>query len=372
MLVVIPTYKRIESLKWVLLSLLQAEIPKTKYDCCICLLNNYPPARQEIEELVCEIKASVDNSKLWIWKLVHREKTIPAIENWYSGIDEIAKDGEIVFLHGDDDLFLPWSLTSRCNAILDQDADLLLSKSIHGLVFLPDKKSIYIRGNFIDSRNENRKSTHLTWKEIASWGPAFIGNHCYRNTKKYRDALSLCYQGCDDLSWLDWNTRTLMIPYYLPFAIKFIEGKLACLNASCVIRGSSLKEKLNSPFGVPGWNSGFLGLTAYLILNNKDLSANIDLNETRIGLSEFASSWYFTFFIDNRIAKDKLQKTLDKAIEKNFSFSWSAKSLVSNFSLIRFNLVRPLIYFYHNLNTKRFSQDANCFVNKLVTLDLRD
>lgn len=372
MLVVIPTYKRLQSLRWTLLSLMQCEIPMVDSErLLICIANNSPDTLRKTHKIVDQVREDFKHLR-WQWMFLDRRVTLPPIENWYSAISDLALNNEVVFLHGDDDLFLPWSLTSRFNAILEQDADLLLSKSIHGLIFLPDKKSVYMRSNFIDSSNENRKSTYLKWQEIASWGPAFIGNHCYRNTKKYKNAISLCYQWCDDLNWLEWDTRTLMIPYYLPFAIKFIEGKLACINASCVIRGSSLKEKLNSPFGVPGWNSGFLGLTAYLILNNKDLSANIDLDETRIGLSEFASSWYFTFFLDARIPKDKLQKTLDAAIEKNFSFSWSTKSLVSNFNLIRFNLIRPLMYLYHKFKTKRFSQDATNFLNKLGTLKLRD
>lgn len=365
MLIVIPTYKRIDSLHWVLLSLLQADVPNIEEDLTICLVNNYPPFRQKIEALVSEIIAQHKHSQVWQWKFIHRDKTIPAIENWYSDISKIAKEGEVIFLHGDDDLFMPYGVSSRYEAIVSKSADMLLSQTDHGLVFMPDGNSIAFK-----NRNEMRlqlKTKHevgeIEWQDINSWGSAFIGNHCYRNTKNFREALDLCFKWCDELDWLDWNTRTLMLPYYLPFALKFVCGNLVGLNQNCVIRGISLTEWLNAPFGVPGWNSGFLALTSYLVLSNKDLAANPHLESARASLAKMSSDWLLTFFLDSRLTKEKRQKTLQSAFKKGFSFS--IQSLPTNVSLIRFHFLRPLMSIYHSYKIKKLSQNILAFLRTL-------
>jgi hypothetical protein len=87
-----------------------------------------------------------------------------------------------------------------------------------------------------------------------------------------------------------------------------------------VIRGSSIKDKFE-PFGIPGWNSGFISLFTLNILNNEDLRSISFLNEHREKTNRFINRYYFTFFFDRRIDKQLLKNTLEKIkFKKEFYF----------------------------------------------------
>lgn len=318
MLVVIPTFNRIDQLRWVLLSLIQAELPDASERFLICVANNHPPSQINVNKVLEEIKSKSD-CNLWQWCLLNREKTLYPAENCYSAIIGLVDKNEVVFLHGDDDLFLPWSFSDRYKAITESSADMLLSESEHRLVFLPDKESVYYPGS-LPTRREKLVVNEIGWSDITGWGPAFIGNHCYRYTEQFRQALTLCFEWCHEQDWLDWNTRTLMLPYYLPFAVKHVGGKLVGIKQKCVIRGTGLAEMLKAPFGVPGWNSGFISLCAYGVLTNKDLGPNVELESARLELARMASDWFCTFFFDKRLPNRIVKETLRRIQIPNCSF----------------------------------------------------
>lgn len=323
MLVVIPTYKRINTLNWVVKSIDQAlkKYPISNTRIRIYFVNNHPPSTEIINNFVDNINLEYSKLNLCEWKVIHRQKTLNPVLSWYSAIQELSEPDEIVFLHGDDDLLMPRGFISRIKAIDNFGADLLLSHSAHGLLFLSDGENC-LDGNILNEIEKKGIQKEITLDQIDSWGPAFIGNHSYRYTEKFKEALSLSFSWCNQQDWLDENTRTLMLPYYLPFALKTIDGKLIGINETCVIRGNDLKEVINARFGVPGWNPGFLVWCAYDVLYSQRIPKTYIAKKN---LQEIASKWFLTFFFDKRIPLIILFNTIQKiGLPDNF---WRLKTL---------------------------------------------
>lgn len=306
MLIVIPTYRRNATLKWVLQSLVQCRTERIPEPVRVLVVNNYPPAREEIAAIVSDF--SHDNR--FLWNILYREKTLPPVENWYSAICENALPDEVVFLHSDDDIFCPWSLEDRYEALCSLNADMLLSRSASRIIFMPDQVSAFLSASSLPKRQAEARATTVAWADIGNWGSAFIGNHCYRHTELWKRALSVSFDWCHQQDWLDRNTRTLMLPFYLPFAIKLLEGTLSSLNQVCVIRGGNLVEIRGSGYGSSGWNSGFLARCAYGVLTSDPLAGHKNLDAVRRGQLMMAARWLLTFYFDPRIPAGMRRETL--------------------------------------------------------------
>ena len=305
LLIVIPTYRRNATLKWVLQSLVQCRTKSIREPIRVLIVNNYPSAGKEIASIVSEFISE----KRFEWNIIYREKTLPPVENWYSAICENALPDEVVFLHGDDDIFCPWSLEDRYEAICSTNADVLLSKSADRILFLPDQVSALFSESMSPKRQANARTAAIPWEDIHKWGAVFIGNNCYRYTEKWKRALSVSFDWCHQQDWLDWNTRTLMFPYYLPFAIKHLEGTLASLDQACVIRGGDFIEIRDSAYGSPGWNGGFLVLCAYGVLTTGPMADIEELEGARRELMMMAARWLPTIYFDSRIPSAMRKET---------------------------------------------------------------
>ncbi|MHB0995544.1 MAG: glycosyltransferase family A protein [Elusimicrobiales bacterium] len=309
MLFVIPTFNRLGRLEWTLRSLLQAKMPAGE-PLRVCIANNAPGTASAVAEVVERAKAQPGAARAE-WTFLNREKTLPPVENWYSAIKSQAKEGEVVFLHGDDDLLLPGGAAARQAAAASAGADMLMSRSLHSLYFLPGDERVY--PSFGPAAGPaGAELSDLGWEDIDGWGPAFMGNHCYRYTPKFREALELSFKWCDKQEWLDWNTRALMLPYYLPFAVKLCGGRLLGLDSACVIRGTGLEETLKAPFGVPTWNPGFISLCATGVMSNRDLAGIGGLRTAHASLQSMASDWFLTYFIDKRIKPETRKETFKR------------------------------------------------------------
>lgn len=133
MLIVIPTYRRLDCLRWTLLSLMQAKLPPIRNErFLICIANNHPGSQDQTHAVVNEIRTQFAHLP-WDWQFLNREHTLPPIDNWYSAIQDIAEKDEVVFLQGDDDLFTYWSIADRYVECVQSGADLLLTRSLYGL-----------------------------------------------------------------------------------------------------------------------------------------------------------------------------------------------------------------------------------------------
>lgn len=351
--VFIPTYKRLNTLKAVMYSLFKTYIPNEQYQYECYIVNNYTGNYNEVEQLVAEFD-SLDT--IWTFKSIQREITLPPIENWYSAISEYTKDGEIAFLQGDDDLFLPESIRYRVNCIINNNADLLLTKHIGGVVFYDNTPKVSVT-NF-EIREQNEQIKDVIFENL--WSAIFIGNNTYKMSAKLREAFELAMKWCNEQTWLTFDQRTLMYPIYIPIALNLMNAKVIDSNQEAVIRSMNIDECRRALWNVPGWNSGFLHLAFYGVLNNADLKNNKTLETTRISANDFAASWYWTFFFDPRISKQIRVETFKRIGKPKFnnktfinSIIFITKGILSKYNIIRKlktlikppkNLIHPTVF----------------------------
>ena len=310
MIVIIPTYKRLDRLKWTLLSLMRNRVRSNSESLRIGIANNHPPVKNQIELLVADVKKSHQKQNLWEWHIIHREKTVDAAENCLSAMKELTNDDEIVIVQGDDDLFTPWSIQSRIDAIEETNCDMLLTKSKYSLWYLNETGSIYF-GDEIPSENSDAVPKELEWKEINNWVPIFLGNNAYRYSKKFQAAMDKVYSWINAQEWVDFNTRSMMWPFYLPNALKIEKGRIYGLDQFGTIRGNLLNERVKDPFEV-SFNTGLISLLAYGILHNSDLNCIEDLNQTRRELATYIGEWLLPMKIDKRVSKEYRQESFKR------------------------------------------------------------
>jgi len=317
MLVIIPTFKRLDSLKWVVKSLLRANLPDLTEKPRLYLVNNFPPNNVLIKDFFNEIVDSYSGADRWHIGLLQRENTLLPIDNWYSAIHDLSKENEIVFLHGDDDLFCQNDLRDRYNALNNENGDIFISPFFDGLTFI-DSEYVQI-DNFPDKFSRNKKFSYIVDRKKFFYTTPFISAQVFRFNNLFRESFQLCKNWIDAQEWAPYSQTSLMLPYYLPIAINFLNGKVLFTDQKFIIRGSNFEEAIKAPFTVPGWNSGFLHFFALDILRNRDLGKIVELNPHRNEIESYISEWYFTFFFDNRLSKNLVLKTLLKVkIKVNF------------------------------------------------------
>ncbi len=337
--VYIPTYKRLNSLSAVLYSLIKVNLPLIKADYNCYVVNNFPDNKDAVDKLIKEFNLEGSG---WVIKSVHREKTLPPVISWYKAINEFTGEGDIAFLHGDDDLFLPDSIEFRVNTILEENADLLLTKHMDGVIFYDNSSKISVE-NDLERATDNAIKC-VEWSDY-KWNAIFIGNNTYRMTPMLKEAFKKSMEWCETQDWLTFDQRTLMYPVYIPYSLILLGGKIVSSEKVCVLRGRNIDESKRSLWFVPGWNSGFLDLVAIGVLNNVDLKNISELYRDRKAANDHAALWYWTFFFDSRITKEVRKRTFHEIGKPKFSSKILFKSLIF--------LIRGLIYKYKFTNKLR-------------------
>lgn len=303
----IPCYKRLATLRWVLISLFNA-LNGIENNAKIFIVNNNPSDKRSVENLLTKIKKNNDNLNTII---IHREKELPPIYSWYSAIEENTQYGDIVFLHGDDDLFLFDSIKYRIELIKSTNSDIIISNYNSGLVFNKNAERIVFESiNKLYQGNISLKQLTLADEELI--GAIFIGNNCYRYNHNFKKSLELAFRWCDEQDWVDKNIRTQFLPFYLPLAAIHLGFKVYYSNKICVLRGSNIYESLNSKFGVMNWNPGFISLLCLGILNNKNLSQYKELDLQRKIANKMAAEWFWTYYFDHRINSSVRKETFKR------------------------------------------------------------
>ena len=265
MLIVIPTYKRNNCLKWVLQSLIQCRTKNIPEQIRVVVVNNYPPAASEIAEIVDHYKSD----QRFCWEILYRKKSLTPADNWYSAIFEKALEDEVVFINSDDDLFTLESLEIRYQEIIRNDGDLLLCKLGPTVFFHENAERILFQNELPNTTLE--VSVRLDIDTLEAYAPQHLSNHCYRNTARLKQYFNKAKGWCNELYWLDENNRTINLPLIFSFAIIISGGKVIGQPRSLILRGQEIEEVQSAPYGVPGWNHGFIHLCALIIMNNKDL-----------------------------------------------------------------------------------------------------
>jgi len=176
MLIVIPTYNRIESLKYVLQSIVQSDVCGVSDSIRILIVNNYPPAAQDLKEMVDRFLEH-DHFE---WKILYRRETLPPAKNWYSAVTEYARPNEVVMMNSDDDLVFPWSIKSRYLAAVGGNADMVLAGLSDGVYFSGDSQRILYPPEIFKPNPASMAKINMS--SIVAFSPQHLSNHCYRNT----------------------------------------------------------------------------------------------------------------------------------------------------------------------------------------------
>jgi hypothetical protein len=304
MLIVIPTYRRNATLKWVLQSLVQCRTESIPEPIRVLVVNNYPPGKEGITAIVSDFS----HEKRFEWDILYREKTLPPVENWYSAIFVKALPNEVVFINSDDDLFFPWSLENRFAEIDRLGVEMLLAQIDSGLFFCKQATRTYYVSDSLEMAECS--ASLLNMRNVCSFNPQHLSNHCYRNTEEFRAGYEKAMSWCNAQDWLDYHSRTLFITLYLPYAILLSGGTVAGLRRRCIIRGRDAEEIAEARYGVPSWSHGFAVLCALGVLGNAELKDIQQLDTIRIQYREEFARWFLTCLRDPRVDRSVLFETL--------------------------------------------------------------
>lgn len=295
-LVVIPTFKRTESLGLVLRSLMNCELPAVSARLRLLVVNNYPPNDHAVVSTLNEVRVAHDTAMRWEWLYVCREKPLPPIENWYSAIDEYAELGDVVLLHGDDDLFLKDSITGRLRALTATSADILVTPFYGGITF--SEPGILVWDKEWQRMLGDRELIDTAKHWITS---PFISSQAFVWNSRFRNAKDLAFAWTKEQNFINENQRHLMVPYYIPLAYAHLGYKVVYENRVYVLRGTSLQERITAKYGVPGWNAGFLNLMAYDVLHSNGLLTMPPLGIEKQNLTSMISYWFWAMIFDKRV-----------------------------------------------------------------------
>jgi hypothetical protein len=303
MLVVIPTYRRNECLRWVLQSLVQSSISGIPEVIRILVVNNYPPAATEITKLVDEFRS---NGK-FEWHILFRDRTLDPVDNWYSAIFDNAQEDEVVCINSDDDLLLPLSLKNRYDAIVTRGSDVVLGRMGKDLFFSQAGAKVYCP--YAPAIDSATTVNTLGFQSLLEYAPWHLSNHCYRNTKKLRMGYEQALRWCEKLDWLDKRNRTIYMPLYLPMSILMLGGVVLGLATELFMRGRDIDELRRAPYGVANWNHGFVHGCAWIILNNEALVGIPELDAIRAGYRREYVRHLPTYLFDSRLDWRSVMKT---------------------------------------------------------------
>jgi hypothetical protein len=309
MIVLIPSYKRAEILHWVIRSVVNCDTQGIDERILILVVNNYYPNKAIVDSTIAQFCFE----RNFECRAIHREKTLLAVESWFSAMFSIAQEDEVVVLLGDDDIVLPWGLKKRYHHIIQQRADMLLSDFESRIYFFKGgEKCWYVSDK---SRLPADEVIPQDWDFFPAPHPepSFMSNHCYRNTPYFRKGLELAFSWCATQHWINPEFRTGILPYYLPYCIKTSGGKVVSLQERCVLRGAVAEEMFYQDYS-DGGNSAFYALCCYNTFVNRKLHFEI---EAFTELQDFFRNQFLkgfpTIFLNKKISLKCLIKTISES-----------------------------------------------------------
>jgi hypothetical protein len=330
MIVLIPSYKRTDILHFVIRSVIDCDTNGIDERILILIVNNYFPNRQVVDSIISQCNFQ----NIFECRVIHREKTIIAIESWFSAIFAIAEEDEVVCLLGDDDILMPWGLKNRYHQIRQSQADMLLSDFYQRLYFFQGGKKCWL-----DCEMPSPPATDILavpWDYLPAKHPeaSFISNHCYRNTKAFRRGFEKAMTWCQTQDWAPIEFSTGNCPFYMAYAIKSSGGKVVALHEKDVLRGSVAEEAMCQDYA-DGGNTAFFCLLIYNTFSNQVLHADLQIfNELRFVYKRCFLGSLLSIINNNRISFDVLLKTMRHS-GINFSQVFARASLNNIHSFLR-------------------------------------
>lgn len=360
MLVLLPTYKRLDSLKLVLDSILRCELPKLPNDeiARLVIINNYFPNKNKIEKLIDDIKLTNLEHTKWEIKILTRNVTLPPVENWYSAVFEMSKVNETIFFVCDDDLLTKDSIKKRYNALIENNATMVFGKLIFGLFYLNNCKKLYLhQGKNLNKLNA--KTYTLDYGDIFNWTSIHLSNHAFVFNQKFQKAYHKALSWCENQKIASEYNRKLFITYYIPLALLIEDANVIGINSYVLYRGMSISEIKNARYSIRSWNIGYAAGLAYDVLGNDDLKDNYDLNRERNHFYNTFKMWYYAIKIDPRITGLELRE-LETAINFN-------NNDISLYDI--YHSITKIIKFYFKIQALPIQIKSILFAKKTSTIN---
>ncbi len=309
MIVLIPSYKRTEILHWVIQSVVQCDTQGINERILILIVNNYYPNRDEIDSIVSGFRFEGN----FQCEIIHREKSLLAIESWFSAMFSKAAEDEVVILLGDDDILLPWGLNSRYCEITKQKADMLISDFCQRMYFFNRGEKYWMDFRMPAVSTGRQQTVPWVYDPNQHARLTFVSNHCYRNTIGFRKGFETALGWCKTQNWVPVEFATGNFPGYLPFAIKQSGGDVISTDEIIVIRGLIAEEAMYQEYA-DGGNTSFYCLLIFNIFNNPTLHPDLSIyDKTRhIHLRAFLSG-VVGILTNNRIPKRALWDTVRRS-----------------------------------------------------------
>lgn len=270
MVILIPSYRRTDVLHWVIRSVLEADTEGVDERVLILLVNNYPPSRETVDSVVRQFTLQAP----FECTVVHREKTLPAVESWFSAMFEHAREGEVVFLLGDDDLLLPWGLVNRVRQVRAANADMLLSDFAQRVYFFERGEKCWVDSPLPAS--PSFAASAVPWDYYPAPHPeaSFISNHCYRNTEAFRRGFETAMSWCRSQHWVPFEFAGANLPFFMAYAITSTGGRVVALHETAVLRGALADELMVQEYS-DGGNTAFFCLLIYNVFSNPRLHRDL-------------------------------------------------------------------------------------------------
>jgi len=336
MLVIIPTYKRLDSLYWVLYSLMNCDLPILDKKPKVAIANNFSPNENAINEIILRIKSEFKNSDQWKWEILNREITLPPVQNWYDTVFELAEENELVYFVGDDDPLPKKSILERYIRVTKNN-DLFIFGKLHSVFFTKKSNKILLLEN--PKLSTNPKTTKVDYNNFLNCTTIHISNHCFKFDERFASSYRKAMTWCSKLEYVDFNARTLFIPLFIPLAALTLNYPIVFIDNVVIFRGMSIQEIGSSKNGIANWDLGFISLAAYVIIKITPEIEKIDLlNDLKIDLLSTYKNYYYSTRLNKKIDKVMLHK-----LEKEAGFDkhqLSFKNYSRNMFFILKNMFR--------------------------------
>lgn len=284
--VILPTYRRPESLPWALASIL---LQRRSGKCKVVVVNNGGDEAQVDDAVESTVARFGTNG--WLVATTHRRPPLDPVTSWYKAIFDEGADGDAVLLHGDDDLLLPGSLEERCRGLEATDATVLLTRSSSRLFFDSETPgTVLIGGNGLREAPVVAVARRVDIGDALTWDPGFIGNHAYRLGNALRQAYQRARADALGLP-LEPHVALTVVPFLLPVYVAQEAGVAGSMFVACV-RGQSRQTVTMARFGHINWMPGIIYAASLRLLNTGFLGARVDLEPWRRSMRHELASWY--------------------------------------------------------------------------------
>lgn len=309
--VLLPTFQRPETLPWSLQSVLLQDTSKidSNEELRIVILNNDILTKHLVEDAVKKSLNIVGKNRFKSTTVVHRDPPLLGIFNFYQGLAENTRDGDIAFLHGDDDIMLPGSLAKRYLVARESNSAFNIAKTTGKMIFFKKDRNIYIDNKemIIDS-DISPKWRWATKGDLVDYSLPFVSAYCYKIGPEFWACYEQAKKWADAVP-LEPKIRLPFLPFYMGLSA-WVNKQLVVIPEVLVRRGQLLQSRgLLPPRVVTEYaNTGIILQTGLAVLNNKDLGSIIELNEIRNSVRKAtAAHIFFSLFRRDGVTLSQLK-----------------------------------------------------------------